>query len=381
MDRLTVLGRILNARAFSRVFANLRFCSSKVEVDEDAEVPSKKQKIQQVMNVHPVVAERVKTRSVLAVCGRDSIDFLNNLTTNQLNQLNDEAACLHTYFLNSKGRIIHDALIYKPDDDDTLFIECDISSLQALQTHLIMYRARTNVEIRSVEQEVGVWAVYDPLEIDGGAEGTQDSIHDTSFLDDLDLGGKILLSRDPRMWPLGLRILAPREIDVAQSLKIAGVKITDAPNGTYKSVRYKLGVAEGIAEIGYGRSLPAEINGDYTNAICLSKTNYTGWAPGALKKMVENRMLPLMFHGNPAMVSANSPITDRRGKKSSPIGYLRGVQGFFGLGLMNIPSVLSDRYCIVGKVETECVRPPWWKNEVKSSDINELKEIPQRAND
>ncbi|KAF6212456.1 hypothetical protein GE061_012979 [Apolygus lucorum] len=375
MASLTVVRQILGVRRLSRVFSNLRFSSSTVEDDEDEEVSPKKYKTQQAMNAHPVVAERVKTRSVLAVSGRDSIDFLNNLTTNELHHLNNEASCVHTYFLNAKGRIIHDALVYKPDDEDTLFIECDISSLQALQTHLIMYRARTNVEIRSVEQEVSVWAAYDPLEIDCGAENTQDSLHDTSFLDDLDLGGNILLSRDPRMWPLGLRILAPKEIDVAQSLKIAGVQITDAPNGTYKSVRYKLGVAEGNAEIGYGRSLPAEINGDYTNAICLSKTNYTGWAPGALKKIVENRMLPLKFHGNPSMVSANSPITDKRGKKRSPIGYLRGVQGLFGLGLMHIPSVLMDRCCVVGKVETECVRPPWWKNEVKAAKIDDQKEI------
>lgn len=94
--------------------------------------------------------------------------------------------------------------------------------------------------IRDVEQDVGVWTVYDPLEIDAvttPGEGDLEK-HESSFLEDVDLGEDVLLSRDPRMWPLGVRILAPKDIDVTAAMKSAGVKITDAPNGTYKSVRY-----------------------------------------------------------------------------------------------------------------------------------------------
>lgn len=141
--------------------------------------------------------------------------------------------------------------------------------------------------------------------------------------------------------------------------------------------RYRLGVAEGNTEIGFGRSLPVEINGDQTNAISLSKSNYTGWSPSGFKKAVDYRMLPLRFRGNTSMVSVNSEITDRKGKKRSPIGYLRGIHNSYGLGLMHVPSVLADRTCLVGKIPAECIKPPWWKNEVKAPGVEQLKKVGQ----
>ncbi|BET01304.1 Aminomethyltransferase folate-Hypothetical protein domain [Nesidiocoris tenuis] len=348
---------------------------------EDQDRTARPDKPPRALNSEPVMAERAKTRSVLAISGPKSLSFLNSLTTNELNQLRHDATCLHTFFLNAKGRIIHEALVYSPDegdDDGTIFVECDISSLQALQTHLIMYRTKTNIEIRSVEQDVAVWTVFDPKEIDTFGDesaGGEKKSHNTSFLDNVDLGSDVLSSRDPRMWPLGVRILAPKDMDVSATLRGAGVKISssDQTGGNYRMVRYKLGVAEGVAEIGYGRSLPAEINGDYTNAISQAKSGYVGWTADGFKATITRRMLPLRFQGTGAQYAAhltpNAPITDRKGKKRAPIGYLRGIQLPVGLGLMHIPSVLVDTHCTVGKMATECMRPPWWKPDARKPAI------------
>lgn len=134
--------RVLRGKMFSSIRQQISFARTNSDVTEQQheQTGSHSRKAKQFLNDQPVMVERLKTRSVLTVSGPDSIRFLNNLTTNELSQLKTDATCVHTFFLNAKGRIIHDALIYRPDEDDTLFVECDIASLQALQTHLIMFR-------------------------------------------------------------------------------------------------------------------------------------------------------------------------------------------------------------------------------------------------
>ncbi|XP_014255717.1 putative transferase CAF17 homolog, mitochondrial [Cimex lectularius] len=311
-------------------------------------------------------AERLKGRSVLSIKGADAEGFLQELTTNDVRQL-EVGPSMFTLFLNGRGRVIHDAIIYK-GKDDTFYIDCDIASVQALQVHMIMFRARKEVKIKSVEHELATWSIFSPKEAEKYINKCQEEDEPDNIcrdepnpLDEIELGENIIVSRDPRIWALGLRILAPKEMDVIHTIKNLGLKVKAIPN-LYKTIRYKLGIGEGTSEVGYGRCLPAEVNGDYLHGIDVNKGSYIGFVPDVKKRNVDTRLMPIMVNTvHLGEIPVNTPIEDARGRKKAPVGYLRGLQGSLGLGLMNVSGALQYKNVKIGKILMQVLKPPWWK--------------------
>lgn len=291
--------------------------------------------------------ERLKTRSVLSVEGFDSLSFLQDLITNDIRLLEDSSKCIFSAFLNAKGKVIHDTIIYKPENQDLFLVECDISSLEALQVHMTMYRGRRRVEIRSVENELNVWAIYNP------SEGN---------IEEIDLGENVVVCTDPRVSYLGLRVLAPAGLDVAKKINNKGTSTSN--ESFYKSLRYKLGIGEGVREIPYGRYSPTEVNCDFLNGISSRKNSYIG-QEAALKDnegaKQKSRFMPIFLEKlKMNSFPLNTPIEDVRRKRKTPVGYLRGNQGGVAIGLMKVTEALHEVKIRIGQILGHCVRPPWW---------------------
>lgn len=295
-----------------------------------------------------IKVERLKGRSILCVDGSDSLTFLQDLTTNDVKVLEDEK-CLFTAFLNSKGKVIHDAIIYKPENKHQYLVECDASSLEALQVHMSMCRKSSRVSVRSVENELNIWAVYSP---------------DGESVEEMDLGEDILVCVDPRITDLGLRILAPVGVNVCHKVLLQGYNLYKTPASHYKWLRYRLGVGEGSREIPYGRYSPSEANCDFLNGVSSKKSYFVGQEQSTRDKCSwgsEQRIMPIYFDkSTESYFPLNTPIEDMKRKRKTPIGFLRGCQDMVGIGLLKVARALEGETVRIGNTLAHCVRPSWW---------------------
>jgi folate-binding Fe-S cluster repair protein YgfZ len=133
-------------------------------------------------------------------------DFLQGLITNDIRQLSTEGqSSIYTLFLNAKGRVLYDAIIYNGRTNEELFIECDSRGLDSLEKHIKMFRIRKKVDITNHE-DFGTWVLYNPK---GQTLDPEEQVLDKD----------LIAMRDPRLPELGLRILGPKDSDLKDKLK------------------------------------------------------------------------------------------------------------------------------------------------------------------
>lgn len=188
---------------------------------------------------------KLTDRKIVRIRGRDSTKYLQGIITNDMQCFNDQSRrCLYTMLLNSHGRVLFDALIFSiPGEADEYFLETDEAATEGVIKHLKTYKLRAKVEVDDASKEVEPWVVFSGDEsISVGASSND----------------KILAVKDPRLGPLGMRIVVPWNQSPVDILKIREhVPVTSA---VYKEERYKLGVAEGLDEITSGNALPLDYN-------------------------------------------------------------------------------------------------------------------------
>lgn len=68
--------------------------------------------------------ERLNSRSIIRLQGDLVTEFLQSLTTNDMNHLSQQSG-IFTMFLNKAGRVLHDAIVYRTREPGQLFLECD----------------------------------------------------------------------------------------------------------------------------------------------------------------------------------------------------------------------------------------------------------------
>ena len=74
-------------------------------------------------------------RNILRLTGQDVSDFLQGLMTNDIRHLQNGSSSLYSVFLNIKGRILFDTIIYKSHEDETFYVECDSNVSNNLIKH------------------------------------------------------------------------------------------------------------------------------------------------------------------------------------------------------------------------------------------------------
>ena len=67
---------------------------------------------------------------------------------------------IYGLFLNQKGRIVQDTIIYK--HKEVFYVECDISAQPIILTHMKMFKSNFDTEFYRLESQMGVWALFDP---------------------------------------------------------------------------------------------------------------------------------------------------------------------------------------------------------------------------
>eukprot|EP00732_Lithocolla_globosa_P002967 Lithocolla_globosa_v1_NODE_2156_length_2134_cov_4.209135.p1 type:complete len:311 gc:universal NODE_2156_length_2134_cov_4.209135:106-1038(+) len=204
-------------------------------------------------------------RGLLSVTGKDSGTLLHSLTTQDMLKAPLLSYCL---FLAGNGRVLCDALVYKPEPD-TWLLEVDPVIMSPLVAHLKRYRMRSKVVIEDVSQSYSVlWSPTTP-------SCSNNTTH-------------IASAPDPRVPQLGYRTLV-------QDSSLAPLVESD-PN--YQKRRLSLGVAEGTDDVIWGGSLPFHINADLMQGVSFNKGCYLGQELTArthFRGVTRKRLVPVQF--------------------------------------------------------------------------------------
>ncbi len=166
-------------------------------------------------------------RALLRLSGEDVRGFLQGLVTNDLAQLAPERP-LWAGLLSAQGKALFDFILWADGDD--VLVDCEGDQADALARRLTLYRLRRPITIAREPALAVHWAVVG----DGPA--------------------------DPRLPELGRRWLAP----------------ADAPASGWAEHRLRLGVTEGVAELGQDKTLWLECNAAELNGVSFTKGCYVG---------------------------------------------------------------------------------------------------------
>lgn len=323
------------------------------------------------------VIENIANRALIRVSGSESSQFLQGLITNDMNHLEHGMGCMYTMFLNVKGRVLYDSIIYKTSEADTFFLECDTAGIDSLCRHLKMYRVRRKVNIDSLVEDYNIFALFNMNNIESVKQENKDSVLPGVIVPcDLlkttlpDSGSTkvyrdLFIYRDPRISYLGSRIIAPKSANVEEQISnIVAVQ----PTQSYKRFCYYLGVGEGVHDLPSGECFPLEANCDYLHGVSFHKGCYIGQELTARTHhtgVVRKRLMPLYFTKIPQKLPEDNRIVH----KGNSLGKLRGVVGDVGLALLRIDKALECGQFSVGDGIAQTVKPNWWPLEAPKERV------------
>ena len=187
-----------------------------------------------------------------------------------------------TCFLDSKGRIVTDSLLWKTDEHQ-YYIDVPAATADGLLKHLKQFQLRrSRVNIDDSTSSISSHVIFGTLQSHGCPPGC-------------------FVAMDPRHPSLGMRVLVVRGGE-KQHTQVLNSSFADLLNdqfpqapGTYDFVRKLAGVAEGIEVV---NKLALETNQEFLNAISFRKGCYLGQEltarthhTGAIRK----RVMPLLL--------------------------------------------------------------------------------------
>lgn len=328
------------------------------------------------------VIECLDNRGLLRVSGGEASMFIQGLITNDMRHIEEGAPSMYTMFLNTKGRVMYDTIIYKSREENVFLIECDKSASSQLLKHLKMFRVRRKIDIQNIENELKVWVIFDPQLADSSENmvhvenkpAAPDDSNSTNneILTQLRSRKDLIVCRDPRLSALGIRVLVPSGEDIS----LEGNK-DDSSYQKYKSCyrafRFKLGIGEGVNDLPPGNCFPLEANGDYLHGVSFHKGCYIGQELTARTHhtgVVRKRLMPLFFHSVPQTeLEMNAPIQPPSGVNKVSFGKLRGVEHDIGLALLRVNEALDVSELKISDVTAETRKPSWWPQEAPKERV------------
>lgn len=308
-----------------------------------------------------LLLQALKERSLLRLKGNDASVYLQGLITNDMKHFEDGASSIYTMFLNSKGRVLYDSIVYNSNENNAFFIECDLAAALALKDHLLHYKVRRKVSIDLVNEELNIWAVAQNDYLKNVRDVCDYKKIYNTVKEKL---SNIIVTIDPRISSMGLRILAPKNQNIVSEIKnLTGIESQE--QDFYKLLRYELGVGEGLQELPYEKCFPMEVNGDYLHGISFHKGCYIGqeltartYHTGAIRK----RIMPLTFSEEMKTCEPGIPIF-AVSQTNKSIGKLFGVNQTAGVGLLRIEEALKADELMISNVKCKTHRPFWWPTE------------------
>ena len=300
------------------------------------------------------------TRAVLAVAGKDATRFLNGLLAQDLAPLQRNEP-LYSAVLDARGRLTHDVFLHPaPDDRSAVLVDCDSEHSAQLLKDWTRRRLRMKVTLEDISHDVAVVAD--------------------------------LANTTPSLPPDARSIaeLGSRGILPAVSAPPSQTALANA----YRLRRWELGVAEGHAELQYGRSLPLETNAEGLHGVSFEKGCYVGQELTArthFRGVVRKRVMPFTVSDECAPLAVGTALrradaaaaaSTRRARSDGEV-WAYDADERRGLALVRIAAVAEggplapfDPDADVGdsaprQCEVHVTRPAWWPARWGNEDAEE----------
>ncbi len=179
--------------------------------------------------------EILTNRAIIEVSGDDTMNFLHNLTTNDVRNNN----YCYTYALTNQGRYLFDFFVLKLSAT-RFFIDININQSDLFKNHLVQYKLRAKIEVNDLTNAYQVIYSKQQLQLNS--------------------------YRDPRYDQLTFRSIVNKD----DFLTTSGIE------GLYKQDKYNLAIVDGYEDLIANRSIPIEYGAEELNAISYTKGCYIG---------------------------------------------------------------------------------------------------------
>ena len=224
----------------------------------------------------------LEDRGLLYISGNDTEEFLQNLITNDINNVSETQSCFAS-LLSPQGKYLFDFIVIKHKQG--YFLDCEKKQIDSLFKQLSLYKLRSKIEITNLSNEFVVAVIsyekFLSLENAKDQEG-----HTIKFREDT-------LILDPRSKLLGARLIINLE-KLYLSIKKLGLKSSN--QSEYNLLSHKLGIPQLETAKLQNKIFGIECNFDELNGIDFKKGCYVGQENTArikLKNKLSKRLMPL----------------------------------------------------------------------------------------
>ena len=224
----------------------------------------------------------LEDRAILYINGGDTIEFLQNLISNDISKVNETNTCF-TSLLSPQGKFLYEFIIIKHKSG--YLIDCEKSQADGLYNQLSTYKLRSKVEILNLSNEFVVasfsyekFLTFDKVQNKSGF--TIKYREDPIFL-------------DPRNKQLGARLIINLE---KLYLSLKKLDLHDTNLHEYYSFSHKLGIVPKDLNKLQNKLFGIECNYEELNGIDFKKGCYVGQENTArikLKNKLSKRLLPI----------------------------------------------------------------------------------------
>ena len=287
----------------------------------------------------------LEDRGILHISGTDAKDFLQNIVTNDLNNVSDSRSCFSS-LLTPQGKFLFEFLVIKHKEG--YFFDCEKSQINDLFKHLSLYKLRSNVQILNLSNEFVVTALsYEKFK---SIEGTKDELGFTiKYLED-----SIFL--DPRNKKLGARLIINLE---KLNLSLKKLNLKSVKPEEYYDLSFELGIHQKNTNKLKDKIFGLECNFEELNAISFQKGCYVGQENTSrikLRNKLRRRILPIK------KISGELNENDTIKYKNKEIGKILITKPYtFGLIKIVEPDLkeFADIELECDKSKVKILKPEW----------------------
>lgn len=276
--------------------------------------------------------EILSNRAVICVSGRDAQSFLQNLTTNDLN---NQSYC-YSYILNNQGRYLFDFFICKVNDAYFL-IDFTKSHIDKFLSRLSLYKLRADVSFQDLSDQYRVIYSRQPLD---------DKIRSDKHI--------ITTNQDARYSKLGYRSI------VHWSKDFSPIITNDITHNMYLEDKYSFAIPDGDLDLVFEKSIPIEYGGQELNAISYSKGCYIGQEVISRAKhygVIRKKIFKIIATNDFSKINQNDEIT----MEGNKIGiYCSGYKNI-GIALIREDLYNNDKNIKIKDTIIQILFPEWRK--------------------
>ena len=286
----------------------------------------------------------LEDRAILFIQGKDAKDFLQNIITNDINNVN-EFNSLFASILTPQGKYLFDFLIIKHKNG--YFLDCEKIQADKLFNQLTLYKLRSKVEIINLSNEFVVAAISKDkfLEFDKAKALSGLTIR---YRED-----PVVL--DPRNKELGARIIINLE---KLYLSLKKLNLTSSNVDEYYELSHQLGIAQIDTEKLKNQLFGIECNFEELNGIDFQKGCYVGQENTARIKL-KNKLTKRLF---PIKVISGTLEKGTIDYKEIEVGKIL-IKGRFPFALIKFKQIHLDEdieyKC--GEATLKIIKPEWTK--------------------